>query len=186
MISIHPFVWLSASGQKRGFIVLLALTLAVMVSLNALGRPLNTEAAPSGIVSFELAGRLSVAQRMVESWGQRGQVYAGLNLGLDYLFMVAYSSCISLGCVLVARRLSRRINFLSSGGVLLAWTQFVAALLDAVENYALIRILLGSQQELWPAVARWCAMPKFLIVGAGLLYVAIGVVLTIGIKEHTE
>jgi len=45
-----------------------------------------------------------------------------------------------------------------------------------VENYALIQVLLGSQQALWPAVARWCAIPKFLIVAAGLVYVGIGTV----------
>jgi hypothetical protein len=182
----HPFHWLSTSGQKRAFIALLVLTIAVMVGLNALGRPLNTEAAPSGIISFELAGKLSVAQSMVESWGQTGQVYAGLNLGLDYLFMVAYSSCISLGCVLVARSLSRQVEFLSSVGVLLAWAQFGAALLDAVENCALIQVLLGSQQALWPAVARWCAIPKFLIVAAGLVYVGVGAVLAVVTKGHSE
>jgi len=173
MATRHPFNWLSASGQKRAFVVLLALTLVVMVSLNALGRPLNTEVAPLGIVSFELAGELSLARSMVESWGQTGQVYAGLNLGLDYLFMVAYSSAIALGCVLVARSLSRRV------GLLLAWAQFGAALLDAVENYALIQVLLGSQQVLWPLVARWCAIPKFLIVAAGLVYVSVGAVLAV-------
>ena len=176
MTTRHPFNWLSTSGQKRAFLVLFALTLAVMVSLNALGRPLNTEVAPLGIVSFELAGELSLAQSMVESWGQTGQVYAGLNLGLDYLFMVAYSSCISLGCVLVARSLSPRVASLPSVGLILAWAQFGAALLDAVENYALTQVLLGSQQASWPAVARWCAIPKFLIVAAGLVYVGIGAV----------
>ena len=176
MTTRHPFNWLSNSGQKRAFIALLALTLAVMVSLNALGRPLNTEVAPLGIVSFELAGELSLAQSMVESWGQTGQAYAGLNLGLDYVYLIAYSSCIALGCGLVARSLSRRGEFLSSVGAVLAWAQFGAALLDAVENYALIRVLLGSQQALWPAVARWCAIPKFLIIAAGLVYVGIGTV----------
>jgi hypothetical protein len=61
-------------------------------------------------------------------------------------------------------------------GTLLAWAQFGAALLDALENYALIQVLLGSQQALWPVVARWCAIPKFLIVAAGLVYVGIGTV----------
>jgi hypothetical protein len=153
-----------------------------MVGLNALGRPLNTEVAPSGIISFELAGKLPVAQRIVESWGQTGRVYAGLNLGLDYLFMVAYSSCISLGCMLVARSLARWGESLSSVGVLLAWAQFGAALLDAMENYALIQVLLGSQQAWWPAVARWCAIPKFLIVAAGLVYVGVGAVLGVATK----
>jgi len=176
MTTRHPFNWLSTSGQKRAFVALFVLTLAVMVSLNALGRPLNTEVAPLGIVSFELAGELSLARSMVESWGQTGEVYAGLNLGLDYLFMVAYASSIALGCVLVARSLSPRVASLPSLGVPLAWAQFGAALLDAVENYALIQVLLGSQQALWPAVARWCAIPKFLIVAAGLVYVGIGTV----------
>jgi len=203
MTTRHPFEWLSASGQKRAFIVLLVLTLAVMVSLNALGGPLNTEVAPMGIVSFELAGELALAQSMVESWGQAGQVYAGLNLGLDYVFLIAYSSSIALGCVLVARRLSRSnlarpgspdpghkrgfdnpLRAISDVGVLLAWAQFGAALLDAVENYALIQILLGSQQALWPAVARWCAIPKFLIVAAGLVYIAVGLVLVIMTKAR--
>jgi hypothetical protein len=170
----HPFEWLSISGQKRAFAALLALTLAVMAGLQVLGSPLNTEVSPLGIVSFEFAGELSVAQSIVESWGQMGQVYAGLNLGLDYLFLITYASTIALGCVLVARNLSQRMSFLSLGGILLAWAQFAAALLDSVENYALIQVLVGSHQELWPAVARWCAGPKFLIVAAGLVYVGIG------------
>ena len=176
MTARHPFDWLSPFEQKRAFIVLFVFTLAVMVSMNTLGRPLNTEVAPLGIVSFQLAGELSLAQSMVESWGPTGRVYAGLNLGLDYLFMVAYSSSIALGCVLVASRLPTRGASLSSLGVLLAWAQFGAALLDAVENYALIQVLLGSRQAFWPVLARWCAMPKFLIVGAGLVYVGLGAV----------
>jgi hypothetical protein len=105
-----------------------------------------------------------------------------LSLGLDYLYLVAYASAIALGCVMVARRLSGRGEFLPLVGVVLAWAQFGAALLDCVENYALIRVLLGSQQELWPVVARWCAIPKFLIVALGLVYVGIGFVWVMGEK----
>jgi len=170
-----PFEWLSVSGQKRAFVGLFILTIAVMVSLNVLGGPLKTEAAPSGIISFEFAGDLATAQRIVASWGPEGQVYAGLNLGLDYLFLFSYASAIALGCVLVSRGLAPRVGFLAALGAPLAWAQFIAALLDALENYALIRLLLGGQQTWWPAVARWCALPKFLIVALGLLYVVAGV-----------
>ncbi len=62
-------------------------------------------------------------------------------------------------------------------GIALSWGQLLAALLDAVENYALIRLLLGSTGKLWPDLARWCAVPKFLLVGAGLVYVIFGAVL---------
>jgi len=57
-------------------------------------------------------------------------------------------------------------------------------LLDSIENYALIRVLLGSQQELWPRMALWCAVPKFLIVAVGLVYVLIGAVIAIGVKAR--
>jgi hypothetical protein len=142
--------------------------------MRALDAPLHTQLSPSGIVSFELAGELGLAQSMIQVWGQGGQVYAGLSLGLDYLFMVAYAGCIGLACVLVTQALLGRVEFLSGLGVLLAWAQLGAALLDAVENYALIQLLPGPQRELWPALARGCAMPKFLIVAVGLVYIADG------------
>ena len=180
----HPFECLSNSGQRRAFVLFLCLAIFVMISLQILGQPLVTEAAPAGIVSFELAGELSLAQRMVESWGDTGRVYAGLNLGIDYLFLVAYAVAIGLGCVLVASSLGQRIRFLSVVGVLLAWAQFGAGLLDALENYALIRVLLGSQREVWPVMARWCAVPKFLIVALGLVYVGVGTLIAAAVKAR--
>ena len=167
----HPFGWLSPNAQKNGFVLLLISTLAVMASLQLLGGPLVTEAAPAGIVSFEFAGDLATAREMVASWGPEGQIYAGLNLGLDYLFLALYPSAIGLGCVLVAQRLPEKIKFL---GVMLAWGQLAAGFLDAVENFALIQVLLETELPVWPVVAWWCAAPKFLLVIAGLVYFLLG------------
>lgn len=174
MKSRHPFVWLSESGQKWAFIVALVVAVLVMATLQVLGGPLKTAAAPAGIVSYELARDLAAARGILASWGPQGQVYAGLNLGLDYLFMVAYAATIGLGCVLVTRRLGRWSGGLATVGIGLAWAQWAAALLDATENYALIRLLLGSQNPLWPPLAYGCALPKFLIVGVGILFVVLG------------
>ncbi len=172
-----PFVWLTEPGQRRAFAFFTVLALLIMVSLQVLGGPLKTDAAPMGIVSFEFAREISNAQSMVASWGSQGQVYAGLNLGLDYLFILSYVGAIGLGCVLVSTSLSKeKAALVGCLGVGLGWGQLVAGLLDAVENYALIRVLLGSAEELWPAVARLCATSKFLLVGAGLAYIIVGVV----------
>jgi hypothetical protein len=175
----HPFKSLSTSGQKRVFILFFVLTIVVMAGLQMTGDHLRTDVAPQGIISFEFAGELALAQRMVESWGQKGQVYAGLNLGLDYLFLAVYACAIALGCVLVARGLSHRIEALSNMGIIIAWAQFLAALLDCVENYGLIQILVGTNNEVWPVAAKWCAWPKFMIVGVGLVYVIIGAVIIV-------
>lgn len=184
----NPFECLSIREQKRAFIILLILTLAVMLGLQVINSSLRNEVAPYGIISFELAGHLYPAQNIVESWGQKGQVYAGLSLGLDYLFLVFYAGSIGLGCVLVGRSLSRRRELFFSVGISLAWGQICAALLDGVENYALIRVLIGSEKEVWPVLARWCAIPKFLIVMSGFAYIIIGViaVMVISAREREE
>ncbi len=175
----HPFLWLSEPGQKWAFIATAVVAVLVMASLQVLGGPLKTEAAPGGIISYEFARDLEGASRILASWGPEARVFAGLNLGLDYLFMVAYACAIGLGCVLVARRLGRWSRGLAVLGVVLSWGQWIAALLDATENYALIRLLLGSERALWPALAYGCALPKFLIVGVGILFVVLGGILSI-------
>jgi hypothetical protein len=178
----HPFAWLSATGQKRAFLGVFVITLAAMMSMNIIGHPLVNETAPQGIVSFEFAGTVDAAHRMMESWGPQGRISAGLSLGFDYLFLVVYALCIALGCVLISRVMQYRVKIFVPLGVILAWAQFLAAILDAIENYALIRVLLGSTVDLWPALARLCAGPKFLIVSAGLLYIIIGLILSFIIK----
>jgi hypothetical protein len=170
----HPFEWLPEARRRPAFMMLTALSLLVMASLQVLGKPLITAASPAGIISYEFAGDPEQARCMVESWGNEGRVYAGLNLGLDYLFLVSYGLAISLGCVLAAEKLSKRSSKLWSLGLILAWGQLCAALLDAIENYGLIRVLLGSNAVIWPQTALWCAVFKFILVGLGLFYVLAG------------
>ncbi len=177
-MSIHrPFSWLSHSAQKRAFWIALGLTVIVLAGMNIVGGPLNTPAAPAGIISFEFAGSIGVATAMMDSWGEHGPVLAGISLGIDYLFLVAYSVAISLGCVLIAGSVYRNATVATLVGIVLAWAQFAAAAMDAVENFALIRVMLGSMTHLWPALARTCAIPKFAVVGLGLLYLIVGLVM---------
>ena len=178
-----PFRWIADSALKPALVLSVLATLALMVTLNALGAPLRTEASPGGIVSFEFAGSLAAAQRMMDSWGETGRIYAGLNLGLDYLFLVAYPFSIGLACVMVSRRLHTRGGGISRLGIGLAWGQGAAGLLDALENYSLIRVLLGTRIESWPLVARISATGKFALVTIGLLYVLVGWIASLFLKR---
>lgn len=165
----HPFEWLSEKMQMRVFILMVPAAFFAMAVEQITGAPLRTNAAPSGIISFEFAGTLANAQAMVQSWGALGQVYAGLNLGFDFVFIITYVIAIGLGCVIVARG-----GFLPSIGIVLAWAMIVAGLLDGIENYNLIQILLGAGQESNAVIALWCAIPKFAMVGLGLVHFFIG------------
>lgn len=167
----HPFEWIEKASRFRVFVLWFIVTVVVIVGMQVLGKPLISKAAPAGIVSFEFAGNMENALEILASWRHEVRVFAGLNLGFDYVFMFAYGGTIGLGCVLVASRWQEKLSMLTSIGCLLAWGSILAAVFDAVENYALIRILIGSFNEIWPVVAMWCAGVKFFLVGIGLLYI---------------
>lgn len=160
------------SGRLLWLFIISALALSAVMQL--IGRPLQTAAAPAGIISFEFAGTVENAQQMLASWDQSQQVRAGLSLGLDYLFLVLYATAIALASFRVAAAWRSPQPLLATVGVWLGWAQWLAAALDAVENVALISLLLGSDNGLWPPLAWGCAAVKFTIVAAGLLYVLVG------------
>jgi len=171
---MNPFGWIRLEWRVRVFVFAAAGAVLLMACMQLLGRALVTDAAPAGIVSYEFAGSLPAARAILDSWDAAARVRAGLSLGLDYLFLVLYAVAIGLGCTLVASALELRTPFAARAGLLLGWGVLAAALLDALENYALIRLLLGSAGAIWPAVASSAAGPKFALVALGLLYVLAG------------
>ena len=88
--------------------------------------------------------------------------------------MVVYASTIAFGCGMASNMLQRRGWPLARWGNLLAWGVLLAALLDVVENIALIILLWGTLSNPWPEIARWCAIPKFILVFIGIVYVLYG------------
>jgi hypothetical protein len=170
----HPFEYIPPEWRKKLFWLGLFASLALMIVLNLVGAPLTTAPAPYGIVSYELAGSVSQSQAILESWDQQAQMSAAFSLGLDYLFMAAYSTAIGLGCLWAADTLRRRGWPLSQLGVPLAWGQWLAAMFDGIENLALTRFLFGGVVSPWPELARWCALLKFALIFAGLVYAFLG------------
>jgi hypothetical protein len=154
----------------------LAVTIIIMLILNISGSPLRTAEAPAAIVSYELAGTADKATAILDSWDNEAKVYAGFNLGFDYLWMPFYSTTIALGLVWVAAALNLK-GTLSTTLNLLAWGQWLAALLDALENAALLIMLFGQPAVPWPAIAYWSAVIKFTLVTLGILIVLTGAIL---------
>ena len=161
---------------RRGWLwwTLLALTIILTIVLQAVDVPLKTAVAPQGIVSYEFAGTIPAAQDILDSWDVDARAHAGFSLGLDYLYMPAYALTIGLACVWAVRVVGGRKHWLGSLGRVLAFGLGLAALLDAVENYALTTMLFGVVSAPWPAVARWCATGKFALIIAGLVYALAG------------
>jgi len=178
----HPLQNIPENRVRGLFIVLLVVTLLIMVIMNMVGAPLMTHAAPSGIISYELAGSAVKSQSILDSWDESARQYAAFSLGLDYLFMLFYSTTIALGCVWSGRVLAARAITLSVIGVPLAWGQWMAAVFDAVENFGLTLILFGANGQIWAPVARWCAIIKFGLIFLGITYSFFGLAISFAVK----
>lgn len=166
----HPLDSLSPQAQVKGFLILLTLVILLMLTMGTTGAPLNTPAAPYGIISFELARTVPQAQAMLDSWDAQARLAAAFNLGLDYLFMPVYAGALALGCLLGGGALAGRRWPLAKLAGWLAWGAIAAMLLDAVENAALYLQLLNGASELLPAVAFICAAVKFALIFLVMLY----------------
>ena len=80
----HPYQRIPPKHRSAVFLSFLALTLVLMLVLLRIDAPLQTDAAPMGIVSYELAGSVDGAQRILDSWDPTARLYAAFSLGLDY------------------------------------------------------------------------------------------------------
>ncbi len=170
----HPLFFIPRTVQKKIFFALLALTLGLFGVFRFLDAPLRTPAAPSGIVSFELAGTTAKAESIIQSWDARAQLFAAFGLGLDYLFMPTYALTISLGVLMALRK---QTGWFAKLGAYVGWGALLAALFDAVENVALWRLLSDMATPFCPRVAALAATIKFSLILFGLGYALLGWVL---------
>jgi hypothetical protein len=164
----HPLASIPKKSRPAPILVLLALTVALSAVLLITGEPLRTEVAPAGILSYEFAGSTTRAVEILDSWDEGAKSAAGFNLGLDYLYLLAYSTTIALAILWLTTGLEPGSPVLAAA-LLLAWGQWLAALLDALENVALVKMLLSAPADPWPAVAFICASIKFLLIALGLI-----------------
>ena len=185
----HPLEFVSEQYRKRFFFAFLFLTIVLFAIFRVLDQPLQTSAAPNGIVSFELAGSPLQAQAITDEWERSslllsevvGQpnpdivnipyVFAAFGLGIDYLFMPLYSFALAFGTLLA---MGKHSGWLKSLGAVAGYGAFAAALFDAVENYALFQVLLGRVYSPYPEIAYHCASLKFGLLIFGLLYALAG------------
>ena len=173
----HPLENVPDKYRKRFFFTFLLLILILFGIFRVLDQPLQTPAAPAGIVSLELAGTQEKAYQILESWtpvkgfdllnSRIRHISAAFGLGLDYLFMPLYSFALAFGTLLAA---GKQGGWFKSLGAVASYGAFVAAGFDALENYALFQILLGKVFSPYPEIAFYCASIKFGLLIFGSLY----------------
>ncbi len=167
----HPLDFVPGSVRKQVFFMLLAGTLLLLIVFQVLNIPLITAAAPGGMVTFELAGNVKKSADILLSWDERADLYAAFGLGLDYLFMPFYALTIAMTTLLAGSR--HTSDWIRSLSTITGWGVLAAAVFDAIENYALWKILQGTLAQPLPEMAAVCAQIKFGLILTGLLYAVI-------------
>ena len=170
----HPFELLSPSAFRWLYWTLLAVTAGLAALLGSLGQVYSAKETADGrsfdVIDFELAHTPAAAREMMETWGEEGVRAARRQTVLDYPFLLCYSCLIALGIIAVLHNARGGVAALGRG---LAWCQWIAALLDAVENAGLLIILSGRPETPWPQIAFYCAGLKFALITVGVLYILI-------------
>jgi hypothetical protein len=157
----HPFEEVPKSTLPIVIVALTPITLAVG---RAMAAPLRTGTAPLGIVSLELARSVRKARDILGSWSAEQKRMALRNTRLDYAFLVCYSTLLAVGCVWASGGFKEDWRHVGGG---LAWAQWDARALDAVENVGLLYLLRGRIEVRWTRLASGCAVPRFLLIVHG-------------------
>lgn len=167
----HPFArleprLLGALTLRLGALLVFATALMMFVDV-----PLQGDASPRGIVSFELAGTPHQALRILLEWKSRDALgSARLSLLVDFLYLLIYAAFFSALATWVGIRLGE-----TRWSVRAAWAATTAAILDVFENgvllYELHRITTPTP---YPQIAAALAVAKFGLVALSAAYGAVG------------
>ena len=147
----HPFLCLPSTDRNVLVVSSAALTVFGMVVL-WLADPGRLGGKGPSVVGFELAGTAAKAKKIMDDWGEFGRVVAAFNLGFDYVFILGYSTLMTLGCLWASQRHSGWV--LLNLGVLFAWLQWLAGALDCIEDASLLRMLFHGPLDAAARIAR--------------------------------
>jgi hypothetical protein len=127
-----------------------------------------------GIVPFELAGGQDRADEILAEWGEDGQDAARESLWIDFGFLLAYGTFLTLALAAV-RDLSRARDWrrlAAIGGVAVSFGALCAAF-DALENVCLLLTFEGAGAA-FPLLATIFAACKFVLLAAAIAYLLAG------------
>lgn len=165
-----PFHKISGKAEQKFASSLFFLFIITSLVMHYFNTFLINEIAPYGIISFELAENTEASTAILTSWNELSTTVAGLSLGFDFLYLLVYTLFLALLVHKLNERLWKNTSIYRYGEMLI-WLLFITAICDAVENVALIKLLLGEIQSYWCWVAYYFAFAKFTFVIITLLYI---------------
>lgn len=171
----------AVSQSPRRGLILLGLFVGSLIFLLLMRAPVDEMSDRGvGVIEFELARTSEKASEYYALLGDEGRDEARKQLYFDFPYLVLYGLFYAAACIVVAARAAERgMEGLARWGGPFAIAGLAAAACDAVENFALLRVLDGHTDQPWPGIAFTFASAKFVLISAAVLYAVIGFLLTL-------
>lgn len=133
-----------------------------------------TEGGGSGMVTFELSGGQDRADEILGEWGDDGQDAARESLWIDFGFLLAYGTFLTLALA-ATRDMARTRSWrrLAAIGAVIVSFGALAAGFDALENICLLLTLDGAGAA-FPLLATIFASCKFVLLAIAIVYLLVG------------
>lgn len=159
--------------RRRGLIASGIAALLLLLAMSPAENRMKDTGGP-GMVPFELTGGEDRADEILSEWGEDGQDAARQSLWIDFGFLLAYGTFLTLALAAV-RDLARRRGWrrlAGAGGIVVSFGALGAAF-DALENVCLLLTLDGAGAA-WPLLATIFAACKFILIGIAIAYLLAG------------
>jgi hypothetical protein len=158
----------------QGLIASGAATLLLLLAMSPADGRMKDTGGP-GIVPFEVAGSQSEADKIMAEWGDKGQDAAREQLWIDFGFLAAYGTFLTLAIASLRDRARRRgLRRLSAIGAFIAGFGAIGAGFDALENICLL-LTLGGTGSAFPFLAATFAYAKFFFTAVAVAYLVVGI-----------
>ena len=158
--------------RRQGLIAAGIATVVLLLAMSPADQRMQDTGGP-GMVPFELAGGQDRADEILAEWGEDGQDAARESLWIDFGFLLAYGTFLTLALAAVrdlardgvapARRDRRGRRLFGA----------LAAAFDALENICLLLTLDGAGAA-FPLLATIFAACKFILLVAAIAYLLAG------------
>jgi len=147
--------------NKKALITVIVLFFLFSIAMFSIDLLIQNELTPLGIISFEFIKSIEASNMALEAWGDQGRIAVGISLGMDFFYVALYVIILYAFLQMAAQKAQEVSVFCEKTLLKMAYFSPLLGLLDYIENYSLIELLLGSQYAFWPVLAYYCALIKF-------------------------
>jgi len=169
-------------NRRLGLIVSGVATVALLLAMSpAEGR--MTDTGGPGMIPFELTGGQHRADEILSEWGEDGQGAARESLWIDFGFLLAYGTFLTLALRAVRdMATARHWHRLDALGAVAIWFGAICAGFDALENVCLL-LTLDETGAAFPLLATIFASLKFAFLTMAIAYLLAGLAMRLTARQ---